>query len=107
MSSRTAAAELFPLAQEKGVAIIINRPYEGGSLFRKVKGHALPNWASELDCNSWGQFFLKYILGNQAVNCVIPGTSKPKHMRDNVQAGFGKLPNTQQRLKMLNYLKSL
>ena len=107
MLSRLAAEELFPLAQEKGVGVIVNRPYEGGSLFRKVSGKALPNWASEFDCNSWGQFFLKYILAHPAVNCVIPGTSKAKHMKDNALAGYGRLPNAKQQKEMLAFLKTI
>ena len=90
--SRKAEERLFPLAQEKKVAVIINQPFESGQLFSRVKGKPLPAWASEFDCKSWGQFFLKFILAQEAVTCVIPGTSKPHHMRDNLGAGFGKLP---------------
>jgi len=90
--SRQAEARLFPLAQEKNVAVIINQPFEEGALFSKVKGKTLPVWANEFDCKSWGQFFLKFILAHPAVTCVIPGTSKPHHMLDNLQAGIGKFP---------------
>jgi diketogulonate reductase-like aldo/keto reductase len=106
MLSRTAEERLFPLAKEKGVAIIINQPFEEGALFQRVKGKALPAWASEFDCNSWGQFFLKFILSNSAVTCVIPGTSKPHHMADNAGAGFGKLPDENQRQQMLRFIDS-
>ena len=104
MMSRKAENSILPLAKEKGIAVLINRPYEGGSLFRKVKGKALPEWTKEFDCASWGQFFLKYLLGNPAVTCLIPGTSKPKHMLDNLGAGFGKLPNEKIRKKMVEFL---
>ena len=70
----------------EGVAVIVNRPYEGGSLFRKIRGRELPEWVQEFDCASWGQFFLKYILGLTAVTCVIPGTAKTRHMIDNTAA---------------------
>lgn len=91
--SRKAEERLFPLALEKKVAVIINQPFEGAQLFSRVKGKALPAWAKEFDCSSWGQFFLKFILAQEAVTCVIPGTSKPNHMLDNIGAAFGKLPS--------------
>lgn len=104
--SRMAEERLFPLAKEKGVAIIINQPFEEGALFQRVKGKVLPAWASEFDCNSWGQFFLKFILSHSAVTCVIPGTSKPHHMTDNAGAGFGKLPDENQRRQMIQFIDS-
>lgn len=91
---------LLPLAKDRGIAVLVNRPYNGGGIFSKTKGKALPQWAKEFDCNSWGQFFLKYILGNEAVTCVIPGTDNPKHMVDNLGAGLGKLPDEALRQKM-------
>ena len=106
MLSRTAEERLFPLAKEKGVAILINQPFEEGALFQRVKGKSLPAWASEFDCTSWGQFFLKFILSNTAVTCVIPGTSKPHHMADNAGAGFGKLPDENQRQQMIRFINS-
>ena len=105
VTSRAAENKILPLALEKGIAVIINRPYEGGSLFRKVNGQALPGWASEFDCNSWGQFFLKYILSHPAVTCVIPGTSNPRHMVDNLGAGLGRLPSARERQQVINFLK--
>ena len=86
---------------------MINRPYEGGSLFKKVKGKEFPEWAKEFEAESWGQFFLKFILAHPAVTCVIPGTSKPKHMRDNVRAGFGKLPDKKMQKRMIDFIDSL
>jgi len=99
--SRKAEERLFPLAQDRKVAVIINQPFEEGALFSRVKGKTLPAWAKEFDCNSWGQFFLKFILAQPAVTCVIPGTSKPHHMLDNLHAGVGKLPSENQRAQML------
>jgi aryl-alcohol dehydrogenase-like predicted oxidoreductase len=101
---RHAEKKLLPLAQDKNVAVLINQPFESGSLFQKVKGRELPAWAKDFDCNSWGQFFLKFILSNPAVTCVIPGTSKPHHMLDNLGAGFGKLPTESQRAQMVKLL---
>lgn len=105
MLSRRAEERLFPLAQEKKVAVIINQPFEEGALFNEVKGKTLPEWATEFDCNSWGQFFLKFILSNSAVTCVIPGTSKPNHMADNLGAAFGKLPTEKHRAQMLKLIR--
>lgn len=97
---RNAEKELLPLARDTRVAVLVNQPFESGSLFNRVSGKGLPAWAKEFDCNSWAQFFLKFILSHPAVTCVIPGTSKPHHMLDNVGAGFGKLPSEKQRQRM-------
>ena len=105
--SRTAEKSILPLAKDIGIAVLINRPYEGGSLFGKIKGKTLPEWVSDFDCQSWGQFFLKFILSNHAVTCVIPGTSKPHHMADNLGAGMGILPNQVMREKMAGYVENL
>ncbi|GAB4243987.1 MAG: aldo/keto reductase [Ekhidna sp.] len=107
MAESNAEHSLLNTAKDRGVAVIANRPYAGGSLFRKVKAQKLPVWASELDCASWGQFFLKYILAHPAMTCVIPGTSKPHHMRDNVQAGFGRLPTADERRQMKKFIESI
>lgn len=98
---------LLSIAQDKGIAVIVNRPYQRGSLFRHVKGKALPAWAQEFDCHSWGQYFLKYVVSHPAITCAIPATSKVKHMKDNMQAGLGRLPTAKQRVKMLKHFKSL
>ena len=104
--SRKAAERLFPLAEEKKVAVIINRPFEGGSLFSTVKGKQLPAWASEFDCASWAQFFLKFILSNPTVTCVIPGTARPDHMIDNIAAAYGRLPSEKHRVQMVKLIES-
>jgi diketogulonate reductase-like aldo/keto reductase len=104
---RAAETSLLPLAAERGVAVLVNRPLSTGALFGKVRGKPPPAWAGEFDCASWGQFFLKYILGHPAVTCVIPGTAKPEHMRDNLAAGLGRLPDTSQRRRMAEYWDEL
>ena len=100
---REAERSLLPHAAERGVAVLVNRPFSTGGLFGQVRGKALPEWAAELDCASWGQFFLKFILGHPAVTCVIPGTARPEHMRDNVAASLGRLPDAAERRRMAAY----
>ena len=107
INQRNAEKSLLSIAADQGTAVIINRPYDGGSLFRLTRGKALPDWCKEADIQSWGQYFLKYILGNKAVNCVIPGTSKPHHLLDNMGAGYGSLPDEQTRKRMINHLENL
>ncbi len=102
-----AEREILPVARDKGIATMINRPYQRGSLFRQSKGKALPEMAKEIDCTSWGQFYLKFILGHPDITCAIPATSKAKHMVDNMQANFGRLPDSAQRKEMLNYFNNL
>lgn len=105
--TRDAAKRLLPLAADRGVAVIVNKPFESGSLFRAVKDKPLPAWAAAFDCQSWGQFFLKYILGHPAITCVIPATAKPNHLTDNMQAGYGKLPDEATRRKMEALVQSI
>jgi diketogulonate reductase-like aldo/keto reductase len=107
IGDREVESNLLPLAQERGIAVIINRPYQRGSLFRHVKGKALPEWAKEFDCNSWGQYFLKFAVSHPSVTCAIPATTKANHMTDNMQAGKGRLPNQKQREMMIKYLGSI
>ena len=101
-----AEKELFPTAIDRKVAVIINRPFEEGALFRRVAGKELPAWAADFDCKSWAQFFLKFILSHPAVTCAIPGTSKITHLVDNLGAAMGKLPDESQRNKMKDYFRS-
>lgn len=105
IDSREAENTLLPLAGDKGVAVLINRPFGGGSLFSKVRNKQLPEWANEAGIKSWAQYFLKFILSNQNITCVIPGTSKPHHLTDNMQAGFGALPDKKMRERMIAYLE--
>ncbi|SIT26240.1 aldo/keto reductase [Achromobacter sp. MFA1 R4] len=93
IASRSAEKRLLPACQANGVAVLINRPFEDGALFRQVKGVALPKLAAEIDCTSWAQIFLKFIIGHPAVTAVIPATSKPVNMADNARAGFGRQPD--------------
>ena len=102
-----AEQRMLKLAADVGTAVIVNRPYANGSVFGAVKGKPLPAWASDIDCTSWGQFFLKYILGHPAVTCVIPATRDPKHLIDNMGAGLGRLPNEAIRKKMADYFAGL
>jgi aryl-alcohol dehydrogenase-like predicted oxidoreductase len=103
IATREAEHRLLPLAAERGVAVLVNRPFEDGALFRQVRGKALPAWAAEIDCSSWGQFFLKFIVSHPAVTCVIPATARPQHMLDNVGAGQGRLPDNAMRERMAGY----
>jgi diketogulonate reductase-like aldo/keto reductase len=105
LSSRKAEERLLPLAVERGVAVIINRPFEEGALFRKFNGTVLPAWSSDYGITSWGQLFLKFVLSHPAVTCVIPGTAKPHHLIDNMQAGRGQYPDETVRRKMIDLLK--
>jgi diketogulonate reductase-like aldo/keto reductase len=100
LATRAAETELLPTAAERGVAVIANQPLERGDLFRRVRRQALPDWARDFDCASWAELFLKYILAEPAVTCVIPATGNPDHMRDNLAAGFGALPDTRQRQRI-------
>lgn len=104
---RNAENSLLNAARDSGVAVIINEPFEKGSLFSSVKGRSLPEWTAEYDIISWGQFFLKFILSHPAVTCVIPGTSNPKHVVDNMGAGFGKLPDEKGRKRMEEFMEKL
>ena len=107
LAEREAEQRLLPLCAELGIGVIINRPFSQGDLFPRVKGKPLPPWARELDCTSWAQFFLKWILGHPAVTCVIPGTRRVAHLEDNLGAGRGRFPDAAQRKRMLEHLNSL
>jgi len=107
LGERDAEKRLFPLAQEKRVGVIANRPFAEGALFRKAKGKPLPPWAAELGIQSWAQYFLKWIVSHPAVTCAIPGTAKPDHMKDNLGAGQGPLPDAATRQRMTDYFSGL
>ena len=93
VGEREAEQRILPLARDRGVAVLANRPFAEGGLFQRVRGQTLPRWAAELDCDSWAQLFLKWILAHPAVTCVIPATSRPEHLADNMKAGTGPLPD--------------
>ncbi len=105
MAERGAEKSLLPAASASGTAVIVNRPFAKASLFDRVKGRRLPDWASEFDATSWAQFFLKYILAHPAVTCVIPATRNPKHLADNMLAGRGRLPDEKMRQRMVAFLE--
>jgi len=107
LETRDPETRLLPVAAQRGVAVIVNQPFEQGDLFRKTRGKPLPDWAAEFDCASWAQLFLKYLLGDPAVTVVIPATDKPDHMADNLKAGYGRLPDTKQREQIRRLWDSL
>lgn len=100
IGTRAAEQRLLPFCQERGIAVLINRPFEEGALFAQVRNRKLPDYAAEIGCSSWAQFFLKFIISHPAVTCVIPATSKAAHMHDNLNAGTGMLPDANLRLRM-------
>lgn len=102
-----AEQSVLSLARERGVAVIANRPFGAGDLFGKVRSKPLPDWATEFDCRSWGQFFLKWIIANPAITCAIPATDKPRHLEDNIQGGIGRLPDAKMRRRMTEFVSSL
>jgi aryl-alcohol dehydrogenase-like predicted oxidoreductase len=106
LAEREAEQRLLAVAAETGTAVIINRPFAQGELFSKVKGREVPAWAAQFDCDSWAQFFLKYIIAHPAVTCVIPGTGKVRHMTDNLKAGAGRLPDARTRKRMVELIQS-
>lgn len=107
MMEREAEQRILPLARERGVAVIINRPFGGGDLFKKARAKPLPDWAAEFDCRSWAQFFLKWIVANPAVICAIPATGNVQHLADNLQGGVGRLPDAKMRQRMVEFAASL
>ncbi|WP_423194493.1 aldo/keto reductase [Cupriavidus sp. H18C2] len=100
LAERNAEKTLLPLCEERGVAVLVNRPFQDGRLFAAVRGKPVPDWAGEIDCNSWGQLFLKFIVSHPAVTAAIPATSKPKNMADNLGAAFGRMPDTRERARI-------
>jgi diketogulonate reductase-like aldo/keto reductase len=107
LMEREADERLLPLAQERGVAVIVNRPFGGGDLFSRTRSKPLPDWAAEFDCRSWAQFFLKWIVANPIVTCAIPATDKPRHVEDNMSGGIGRLPDAKMRERMVELVASL
>ena len=104
---REAEKRLLPLAAEKRLAVLINRPFAAGDLFRKVRSKPLPPWTHEIDCASWAQYFLKFVISHPAVTCAIPATSKVEHLVDNMRAMHGPMPDAQARERMARYLADL
>ncbi|HEX6271435.1 MAG TPA: aldo/keto reductase [Polyangiaceae bacterium] len=106
LGRRQAEARVLPAARDTGTAVLVMQPFETGELFRRVKGQALPDFAAEFDCKSFAQFFLKFIVSHPAVTCPLPATSNPKHVDDNVQAGFGRLPDEALRRRMVAFFEA-
>jgi diketogulonate reductase-like aldo/keto reductase len=107
MLDREAEPRLLPLAAERRLAVIINRPFRRGGLFDRFERHPLPPWAAEFDCANWAQFFLKFIVSHPAVTCAIPATSRVCHMRENMGAARGRLPDPETRRRMIRYVENL
>jgi aryl-alcohol dehydrogenase-like predicted oxidoreductase len=103
---REAARRVLPLAQDRQVAVIVNRPFGAGDLFRRVRAKTLPDWVAEFDGRSWAQFFLKWIIAHPAVTCVIPATNKPEHLEDNLKAGSGPIPDAKMCMRMVQTISS-
>ncbi|MGM0774715.1 aldo/keto reductase [Marinobacter sp.] len=104
---REAEQRLLPLAKERGIAVIVNRPFQGGSLFRRYQSESLPGWAEDAGCSNWAEFFLKFIVSHPAVTCAIPATTRVEHMQENMGALYGKFPDEQQRRQMADYVAGL
>jgi diketogulonate reductase-like aldo/keto reductase len=104
---RDAEKRMLPLAAERRVAVMVNRPFGGGGLFRQVRGKTLPPWAAECGCASWAQFFLKYIVSHPAVTCVIPATAEPAHLADDLKAGYAPMPDPAARRRMAEFWASI
>src|SRR5262249_45247735 len=107
IAEREADRKILPLAQERRLAVLVNRPFAQAGLFSKVRGKPLPPWAKEMGCGSWAQFFLKFVISHPAVTCAIPGTSNVKHLRDNMLAGLPPLPDRAMREQMARAVAEL
>lgn len=97
VAERAAEKRLLPLARDRGVAVIANRPFAGGEMFRKVRGKPVPEWAGEIDCETWAQLMLKFVVSHPAITCAIPASARVEHTRDNMQGGYGRMPDAKMR----------
>ena len=104
---REAEQRLLPLAQERGIGVIVNRPFREGALIRRIQRHPLPAWAAEIDCANWAQVILKFIVAHPAVTCVIPATTSVAHVRENLGAGQGRMPDEAMRRRIAAHIESL
>ncbi|HEU4344931.1 MAG TPA: aldo/keto reductase [Candidatus Binatia bacterium] len=107
IAEREADRRVLPLAVERRLAVLVNRPFAQAGLFRKVRGKALPPWTSDIGCSTWAQFFLKFVVSHPAVTCTIPGTSKVEHLVDNLKGGIGALPDAAMRERMARVVADL
>ena len=104
---REVEQRILPLARERGIAVLINRPFQEGALIRRLDRAALPAWARELDCTGWPQFLLKFIVSHPAVTCAIPATTNPAHVVENMGASRGRMPSEADRRRMIEYIRSV
>jgi diketogulonate reductase-like aldo/keto reductase len=107
LAERESDRKILEICKDRNIAVIANRPFAEGAMFRRVRGKPLPPWAAEIGVASWAQYFLKWIVAHPAITCAIPGTGKPEHIADNVAAGFGRLPEEKMRKQMAEYYDSL
>ena len=107
LDNRDAGDRIIPLAPDRGMAVMINLPFGRGRLFNAVQGKKLPEWASEFDCASWAQFFLKYIVSHPAITCAVPGMARPEYVVDNLGAARGRLPDTAMRKRMEQFIDNV
>ena len=107
LAERTSENRILEMCKNQSIAVIANRPFAEGAMFKRVRGKPLPPWAGEIGVESWAQYFLKWIVAHPAITCVIPGTGKPEHIADNVAAGFGALPDAAMRKRMAQYYDAL
>ena len=107
LDDRSAESRLLPIARERGIAVIINRPLDGGNLFDRVRGKPLPPWARDMGVQNWAQYFLKFIVSHPSVTVAIPATSQPPHMRENMGALVGTMPDERMRQRMRQYFDSI
>ena len=107
IENRAVENDLFPIARDRGIAVLANRPFEAGGLFSKLRGKPLPAWAAEIDCTSWAQVMLKYVIAHPDVTCAIPATGDPGHLLDNMAAGRGNLPDATLRARMVRDIEAL
>ena len=104
---REVERDLLPLAAERGIAVLVNRPFQEGALLRRLERHALPAWAAEIECTSWAQFALKFVIGHPAVTCAIPATRRVDHVRENMAAARGRMPDEAMRRRMAAHVAGL
>ena len=107
ITERRAEERLLPLAEDMGLAVLINRPFMNGAYFRQLEGRALPEWTAEFDCESWAQFSLKYILSHPTVTCVLAETSNPVHMAENAATALGRMPDAAARARMRAFIDQI
>jgi diketogulonate reductase-like aldo/keto reductase len=107
IADRSVERRLLPLAAERRIAVIANRPFDGGALFAHVRGRPLPEWAREFDCDTWAAYFLKFAVSHPAMTCAIPATSQAPHMLENMGALYGRLPDAAMRQRMIRHFEAL